>query len=98
MPSCCGLADEAFGRLPRNGVVHDAPAFMIRLVPVASDARDTRRSLTLAAGASWLCGTVGDSAFAVMSPERSARRWWAFRRDCCASDYTPATSWWNSRR
>lgn len=68
-----GLADEAFGRLPRNGVAHDAPSFMIRLVPVASDARDTRRSLTLAAGASWLCGSLGDAAFAVMSPgERSA--------------------------
>ena len=92
-----GLADEAFGRLPRNGVAHDAPSFMIRLVPVASDARDTRRSLTLAAGASWLCGSVGDSAFAVMSPE-SVRRWWAFRRGCCAIVTPPATSWWNSRR
>ena len=68
-----GLADEAFGRLPRNGGAHDSPPFMIRLVPVASDARDSHRALTLAAGASWLCGSVGDSAFAVMSPgERSA--------------------------
>jgi hypothetical protein len=71
-----GLADEAFGRLPRNGTAQAAPSFMIRLVPVAGDARGTRdsgRALTLAAGASWLCGSVGEAAFAVMSPgERSA--------------------------